>query len=225
MKLYDDPRSGNGYKVRLLLAHLALPYQYVFVDILQGETRTREFLAKNHNGRIPVLELDDGTRLPESNAILHFLSQGTHYWPNGLLEQSQVLQWMFFEQYSHEPNIATARFWLTVKGMEKTPFNMELLRQKQTAGNQALAVMNAHLQSHTFFVGEQYSIADIALYAYTHAAPEGGFELSAYPAVVAWLQRVRQQPGHIAANEQHAAAAGRVAGQTSAMDGRFGTMC
>ena len=119
MKLYDDPRSGNGYKVRLLLAHLALPYQYVFVDILRGETRTEEFLEKNLNGRIPVLELDDGTRLPESNAILYFLSQGTKYWPDDLLEQSQVLQWMFFEQYSHEPNIATARFWLAVKAWRK----------------------------------------------------------------------------------------------------------
>lgn len=204
MKLYDDPRSGNGYKVRLLLAHLSLPYQYVCVDILQGETRTTDFLEKNLNGRIPVLELDDGTHLPESNAILYFLSQGTKYWPDGLLEQSQVLQWMFFEQYSHEPNIATARFWLTVKGMEKTPFNMELLRQKQAAGNQALAVMNTHLQSRTFFVGERYSIADIALYAYTHEAHEGGFDLSTYPAVVAWLQRVRQQPGHVMAGEQHA---------------------
>lgn len=202
MKLYDDPRSGNGYKVRLLLAHLALPYQYVFVDILRGETRTEGFLEKNLNGRIPVLELDDGTRLPESNAILYFLSQGTKYWPDDLLEQSQVLQWMFFEQYSHEPNIATARFWLAVKGMEKTPFNMELLKQKQAAGNQALAVMNTHLQARTFFVGERYSIADIALYAYTHEAHEGGFDLSAYPAVVAWLQRVRQQPGHVTASER-----------------------
>lgn len=202
MKLYDDPRSGNGYKVRLLLAHLALPYQYVFVDILRGETRTEGFLEKNLNGRIPVLELDDGTRLPESNAILYFLSQGTKYWPDDLLEQSQVLQWMFFEQYSHEPNIATARFWLAVKGMEKTPFNMELLKQKQAAGNQALAVMNMHLQARTFFVGERYSIADIALYAYTHEAHEGGFDLSAYPAVVAWLQRVRQQPGHVTASER-----------------------
>jgi len=202
MKLYDDPRSGNGYKVRLLLAHLALPYQYVFVDILRGETRAKEFLEKNLNGRIPVLELDDGTRLPESNAILYFLSQGTKYWPDDVLEQSQALQWMFFEQYSHEPNIATARFWLTVKGMEKTPFNMELLKQKQAAGNQALAVMNTHLQARAFFVGERYSIADIALYAYTHEAHEGGFDLSAYPAVVAWLQRVRQQPGHVTTGER-----------------------
>jgi len=199
MKLYDDSRSGNGYKVRLLLAHLDLPYQHVPIDILKGETRTKEFLAKNLNGRIPVLELADGTRLPESNAILYFLSQGTKYWPDGALQQAQVLQWMFFEQYSHEPNIATARFWLKIKGMERTPFNLELLRQKQAAGNQALSVMDTHLQSRAFFVGERYSVADIALYAYTHEADEGGFELSAYPAVVSWLHRVREQPGHVTA--------------------------
>ncbi|MGA8262371.1 MAG: glutathione S-transferase family protein [Arenicellales bacterium] len=197
MKLYDDPRSGNGYKVRLLLAHLSLPYQYVPLDILRGETRTPEFLEKNLNGRIPVLELDDGSRLAESNAILYFLSQGTPYWPAKRFDQARVMQWLFFEQYSHEPNIATPRFWLTIKGLEKTPFNLELLAQKQSAGNQALAVMEKHLQSRHFFVGERYSIADIALYAYTHEAPEGGFDLSHYPAVVAWLERVNGQSGHV----------------------------
>jgi glutathione S-transferase len=197
MKLYDDPCSGNGYKVRLLLAQLGLPYEYVAIDILKGESRTFGFLAKNPNGRIPVLELDDGSCLPESNAILYFLSQGTPYWPSDRLEQAQVMQWMFFEQYSHEPNIATPRFWLAIKGLEKTPFNLELLAQKQKAGNAALAVMDGFLRSRRFFVAERYTIADIALYAYTHEAHEGGFDLALYPAVVAWLQRVRAQPGHV----------------------------
>lgn len=205
MKLYDDPMSGNGYKARLLLAHLSLPYQYIPIDILRGESRTKEFLQKNLNGRIPVLELDDGTHLPESNAILYFLSQGSAYWPVEPYAQAQVMQWLFFEQYSHEPNIATPRFWLKTKALEDTPFNRELLAQKQRAGNQALAVMNEHLASRTFFVGERYTIADIALYAYTHVAGEGGFDLSQYPAVVSWLQRVREQARHVTINQWVAA--------------------
>ncbi len=197
MKLYDDPMSGNGYKARLLLAHLSLPYQYVPIDILRGESRTEDFLKKNLNGRIPVLELDGGRFLPESNAILYFLSQGTTYWPSDIFAQAQVMQWLFFEQYSHEPNIATPRFWLKTKVLEDTPFNRELLALKQRAGNQALLVMDQHLASRLFFVGETYTIADIALYAYTHVADEGGFDLSQYPAVVSWLQRVREQSGHV----------------------------
>jgi glutathione S-transferase len=197
MKLYDDPMSGNGYKARLLLAHLQLSYQYYPIDILRGESRTAEFLQKNLNGRIPVLELEDGSYLPESNAILYYLAQGSDYWPEQVYAQAQVMQWLFFEQYSHEPNIATPRFWLKNKILEATPFNTELLAQKQRAGNQALAVMNEHLASRSFFVGEQYSIADIALYAYTHVASEGGFDLTHYPAVVAWLQRVCEQPRDI----------------------------
>ena len=205
MKLYDDPMSGNGYKARLLLAHLSLPYQYIPIDILRGESRTKEFLQKNLNGRIPVLELDDGSHLPESNAILYFLSQGTAYWPVELFAQAQVMQWLFFEQYSHEPNIATPRFWLKTKVLEDTQFNRDLLAQKQRAGNQALSVMNEHLASRSFFVGERYTIADIALYAYTHVAGEGGFDLSQYPAVVSWLQRAREQPRHVAINQWVAA--------------------
>ncbi|CUR45260.1 glutathione S-transferase family protein [Alloalcanivorax xenomutans] len=197
MILYDDPISGNGYKIRLLLALLGIPYQYVPVDILRGESRTPEFLARNPNGRIPVLQLDDGTFLPESNAALFYLSQGTDYWPGDKVEQAQVMQWLFFEQYSHEPNIATARFWLAIKGLEETPFNRQLLEQKHKAGNEALAVMDRHLSTRTFMVGERYSIADIALYAYTHEAHEGGFDLSLYPHVQAWLDRVCGQPGHV----------------------------
>ena len=201
MKLYDDPMSGNGYKARLLLAHLSLPYQYVPIDILRGESRTQDFLKKNLNGRIPVLELDDGRYLSESNAILFFLSQGTSYWPTDVFIQAQVMQWLFFEQYSHEPNIATPRFWLKTKVLEDTSFNQELLAQKQRAGNQALAVMNTHLATRAFFVSECYTIADIALYAYTHVADEGGFYLSKYPAVVSWLNRVRDQPRHVTINQ------------------------
>ncbi len=202
MKLYDDPMSGNGYKARLLLAHLSLPYQYIPIHILRGESRTQDFLKKNLNGRIPVLELDDGRYLPESNAILYFLAQGTSYWPADVFVQAQVMQWLFFEQYSHEPNIATPRFWLKTNILENTSFNQELLAQKQRAGNQALAVMNTHLATRAFFVGECYTIADIALYAYTHVADEGGFDLSQYPDVVSWLERVRDQPRHVTINQR-----------------------
>lgn len=197
MILYDDPISGNGYKIRLLLALLGISYQYVPVDILRGESRTPEFLAKNPNGRIPVLQLDDGTFLPESNAALFYLSQGTDYWPGDKVQQARVMQWLFFEQYSHEPNIATARFWLAIKGLEETPFNRKLLEQKHRGGNEALTVMDAHLRTRAFFVGEHYTIADIALYAYTHEAHEGGFDLSRYPHVRAWLDRVSAHPGHV----------------------------
>ncbi|MGQ0655057.1 MAG: glutathione S-transferase family protein [Betaproteobacteria bacterium] len=196
MKLYDDPRSGNGYKARLLLAHLGLAYRYLPVDILRGETRTTDVLAKNLHGRIPVLDLDDGTCLAESNAILYYLSQGSAYWPADRLEQAQVMQWMFFEQYSHEPNIATPRFWLVIKKLEMTPFNKELLAQKQKAGNQALGVMEQHLRTRGFFVGERSTIADIALYAYTHEAHEGGFDLAQYLSERLALARARPAAAH-----------------------------
>jgi glutathione S-transferase len=198
MKLYDYPASGNGYKARLILAHLGLTYEHVMVDILRGGTRTESFLARNPNGKIPVLEFDDGRVLPESNAILFFLSQGTPYWPGDRFEQADVLRWLFFEQYSHEPNLATARFWLTIKKIELTPFYRELLGQKQTLGRNALKVMEGHLRTRPFFVGGRYSIADMALYAYTHVAHEGGFAMEPYPAVQDWIERVRGQAGHVA---------------------------
>lgn len=201
MKLYDYPKSGNGYKVRLLLAHLAIPYKYIPVDILKGQTQTPEFLHKNLNGRIPVLELDDGTCLSESNAILYYLAQGSRYWPDSTLGQAQVMQWLFFEQYSHEPNIATPRFWLTIKQSEDTAFNKELLTQKQEQGRQALGVMEVHLKDRDYFVGGRYTIADIALYGYTHVAEEGGFNLADFPAVCDWLDRVRRQPDHVTMHE------------------------
>jgi glutathione S-transferase len=204
MRLYDYPPSGNGYKVRLLLALLARSYEYRPLDILAGETRTPQFLAMNPNGRIPLLELDDGTFLAESNAILYWLAQGTRLWPGTPLAQAQALQWMFFEQYSHEPNIATARFWITIKRLELTPTTEALLRQKQSLGDAALRVMEGHLMNRRFFVDDECSVADIALYAYTHVADEGGFDLGRYPAVLAWLGRVRSLPGYVGIDDWRA---------------------
>ncbi|OGI63992.1 MAG: glutathione S-transferase [Candidatus Muproteobacteria bacterium RBG_16_60_9] len=196
LTLYDNLSSGNGYKVRLTLHQLAIPYTRIELDIDKRETRTPRFLAKNPNGRIPTLELDDGSYLPESNAIIFYLADATALLPSDRLARAQVLQWMFFEQYSHEPNIATSRYWLT-HGIEITPERQTMLEAKKKAGQDALAVMEQHLQRQSFFVGERYSIADIALYAYTHVAEEGGFALAPYSAIRAWLARVAQQPRHI----------------------------
>ena len=201
MKLYDDPMSGNGYKARLLLALLAKNYDYIPIDILRGESRSDEFLQKNPNGRIPVLETESGDYLAESNAILYYLAKDTHFWPSDLFLQSQVMQWMFFEQYSHEPNIATPRFWLKCKLLGDNAFDKELLEKKQQSGRDALSVMEKHLSKRSFFVGEQYTIADIALYAYTHVAGEGGFDLSNYPNVCSWLERVAEHKNHITINQ------------------------
>ena len=195
MRLYDFLSSGNGYKVRLVLHQLGLPFTRIEVDIVRGETRTAQFLAKNPNGRIPLLELRDGTFLAESNAILFYLADGTPLLPADRLERAQVLQWMFFEQYSHEPNVATSRYWL--HHLELTPERRAALVDKQRLGHAALAVMEQHLATRTYFVGELYSIADVALFAYTHVADEGGFDLAPYPAVRAWLARVAREPGHV----------------------------
>jgi glutathione S-transferase len=195
MRLYDFLSSGNGYKVRLLLSQLAIPFERVEMNILEQATRTPEFLAKNPNGRIPVLELEDGTFLAESNAILFYLADGTSFLPSDRLERSRVLQWMFFEQYSHEPYVAVARAWLHLFGMDEE--RRRQLPQKQRLGYDALGVMEGHLAARAFFVGERYSIADIALFAYTHVADEGGFDLGRFPAVRAWLDRVRAEPRHI----------------------------
>ena len=194
LRLYDHLESGNGYKVRLLLHQLGVPFERVELDIVKGETRTPAFLAKNPNGRIPTLELEDGTFLPESNAILWYLAEGTPFLPEQRLARAQVLSWMFFEQYSHEPNIATLRFWTHQGWLEQ---RAALVPGKREAGAAALRVMEEHLAKHGFFVAELYTIADIALYAYTHVAEEGGFALAAYPAICAWLARVAAQPGHV----------------------------
>jgi glutathione S-transferase len=195
LKLYDYLDSGNGYKVRLLLAELEMPYQRIELDILHGATRTSEFLAKNPNGRIPTLELEDGIFLAESNAILWYLAEGTRYVPDGRLARAQVLQWMFFEQYSHEPYVATPRF--IVKHLPADSPRRAELPKRLEQGRAALAVMNGHLERRSFFVGDSYSIADIALYAYTHVAHEGGHDLSPYPAIHRWLARVAMQPGYV----------------------------
>jgi len=195
LRLYDFHDSGNGYKVRLLLAMLGIAYDYVEVDILAGETRTPAFLEKNPNGRIPVLEFDDGRCLAESDAILFHLAEGTPLLPADRFDRARVLQWLFFEQYSHEPHIAVCRFWL--KHLEMTEDRRAVLAEKQERGRAALEVMERHLEGRTFFVGDSCTIADIALYAYTHVAPEGGFDLAGFPGVCAWLERIRRQPGHV----------------------------
>jgi glutathione S-transferase len=194
LRLYDYLASGNGYKVRLLLHQLGIRFERVELDITKGATRTPEFLAKNPNGRIPTLELEDGSCLPESNAILWYLAEGTRFLPEDRLGRAQALSWMFFEQYSHEPNIATLRFWTHQGWLEQ---RAALVPGKREAGVAALGVMEGHLAQHSFFVAERYSIADIALYAYTHVAEEGGFALAGYPAIRAWLARVAAQPGHV----------------------------
>jgi glutathione S-transferase len=195
LKLYDYASSGNGYKVRLLLHQLGLPCERIELDIMAGQTRTPEFLARNPNGRIPCVELESGEHLWESNAILCYLAEGTELMPTDPLERARVLQWMFFEQYSHEPYIATSRF-LLMHG-EDTPERRAALAQRREPGYAALAVMERQLAGRAFFVGDGYSIADLALYAYTHVADEGGFELARFPALSAWLARVRKQPKHI----------------------------
>ena len=196
LRLYDYFDSGNGYKARLALAQLAIPYRLIAVDIEKGETRTAEFLAMNPNGRIPLLVLENDACLAESNAILCYLSEGTALMPEAALDRALVLQWLFFEQYSHEPNVATARYWL--RHGHLTPARAPLFAQKRLAGYAALALMEQHLARHDFLVAGRYSIADIALYAYTHVADQGGFDLGRFPAIGAWLERIRAQPGHIA---------------------------
>jgi glutathione S-transferase len=194
-RLYDFLPSGNGYKIRLLLTQLGISFERVEVDILKGESRTPKFLQKNLNGRIPTLEIEPGQCLAESNAILFYIAEGTPFLSNDRWERAQVLQWMFFEQYSHEPNIATSRFWL--QHVDLTEDRRKALEQKRELGYAALNVMEHHLSRQRFFVADRYSIADIALYAYTHVADEGGFELSRFPAIRSWLDRVRTQPKHI----------------------------
>ena len=195
LRLYDYLDSGNGYKVRLLLALLGRPFKLIELDIMKGETRAPAFLAKNPNGKIPVLETEAGRFLPESNAILWYLAEGTGYLPEDPWERAQVLRWMFFEQYSHEPTIAVARFWL--KHLEPADPRRARLAEKQDGGYGALDVMEGHLRARDSFVGGRLTIADLALYAYTHVAHEGGFDLGPYAAIKAWLARVAAQPGYV----------------------------
>jgi glutathione S-transferase len=193
--IYGDVNSGNCYKVKLLAEQLALPYTWVGIDTLKKETKSHEFLNKNPNGKIPLLETEDGRCLPESNAILHFLAEGSALLPTERFKHAQVLQWLFFEQYSHEPYIATARY--IVRYLRRPPELDAQLQTKMAPGYKALQVMESHLSNQLFFVGERYTIADIGLFAYTHVAEEGGFELTNFPAIRQWLERVRAQPSFI----------------------------
>jgi glutathione S-transferase len=192
--LYDSAVSGNCYKVRLLLAQLGLPYERCDVDVVDRSGR-RDLLGELNPGlRVPTLVLDDGRPLGESDAILMYLGEGTPYVPEDRYLRAQVLQWLFFEQYSHEPYIAVVRFWSTLAPSRPSDDEVEARRE---GGRAALAAMEGHLATRAFLVGEAYSVADIALYAYTHVAHEGGFDLTPYPAVRAWLGRVASQPGHV----------------------------
>jgi len=193
MLLYDSAVSGNCYKVRLLLAHLGLAYERVELDVVDRSNRPDVLGGLNPALRVPTLVLDDGRSLGESNAILWWLGEGTEYVPTEPFERAQVLQWQFFEQYDHEPNVAVARFWLTKRPGEADP---ERLDAWQAGGHRALAAMERQLEDSGFLVGERYSIADISLYAYTHVADESGIELEPYPAVRAWLERFASQPGY-----------------------------
>jgi glutathione S-transferase len=196
MKLYESViPSGNAYKVRLLMAQLELNCEISELDILATPSQTRlpDFLHKNPNGRIPVLELDDGTCLPESNAILFYLADGTEYLPTDRLSRARVLEWMFFEQYSHEPYIAVLKFWTYWGGLSK--LSGELQERCRERGQAALEVMARHLEGRSFFVTERYTIADISLFAYTQSAAAVGYAVPV--AVDAWLERVRQQPHYV----------------------------
>lgn len=196
MKLYAMTDSGNCYKVRLLLAKLGIPFEHVETSSRDGTTRRPEFLAKNPNGKVPLLELDDGRFLSESNAILLYLAGGTRFLPNDRYERALVHQWLFFEQYSHEPFIAVRRALLMYpeRAAQATP---ERLAATLEGGNRALGVMEQQLKSKPFLVDSAMTVADIALYAYTHDAHNGGFDLGAFPAVSAWLARVEGDPGHV----------------------------
>ena len=192
LMVYGDSRSGNCYKVQLVCAELDIDYQWQEVDILAGDTRTPQFLAMNANGRIPLLALPDGQYLPESNAILAYLADGSPLAGNDRLHRARILQWMFFEQYSHEPNIATSRFIIVYLG---TPAERQAeLVAKKPAGEAALGVMEQELQRTPYITGDEFTIADIALFAYTHVAPEGGFSLEPYPAIRAWIARILDRP-------------------------------
>jgi len=201
--LYSMQRSGNSYKVRLALARLGIPHKLVETDILKGESRTPEFLAKNPNGRVPLLEVAPGRYISESNAILWYVADGTALAPEDSVERAEALQWMFFEQHSLEPNIGAAYFWLAlIKGGRE--LQQHVLDDWMENGYRALGVMEMHLAKHAFFVDGRFSIADIALYAYTHLAELCDFDLTRYPAVRAWLARVAAEPGHVAMDWQPA---------------------
>ena len=189
--VYGTAASGNCHKVRMALDILRLPFEWRETDVMKAETHTREFLAMNPKGQVPVLVIDSKTFLPESNAILWYLGEGTQLVPSDRLQRARALQWMFFEQYNHEPSIAVARFIHRFLKQPDHPRLPDLMKR----GDEALAVMEGHLQQHRFFVGDALSVADLALFAYTHKAADGGYDLAKFPAVTAWVARCLQQPG------------------------------
>jgi len=194
-KLYGDSRSGNCYKIQLLCAEMDIEYDWEEVDILSGDTRTAEFLQMNPNGRIPLLELPDGKYLAESNAILCYLADGSEFFASDAWSRAITLQWMFFEQYSHEPYIATSRFIMQYLG---NPADKQIdLQQKRAGGISALNVMEQRLGEHDYVSGDAFNIADIALFAYTHVSSEGGFDLDDFPHIRSWIERIKSRPRHI----------------------------
>lgn len=195
MKIYGDKRSGNCYKLELLTSFLELQHEWIDVDILKGETRSAWFLEKSPNGKIPILELDDGRVLSESNAIMHYLAANSSLIPTSQFSFASLLQWQFFEQYSHEPYIAVARYINIYLGMPEE--RRAEFESKQAGGYRALAVMEAQLKNTPFLLGDMLSIADISLFAYTHVAHEGGFDLSAYPAIRNWISLIQSQKGFV----------------------------
>ncbi len=196
IKVYGDSRSGNCYKIQLLCAEIGIPFAWQEVDILAGESRTPQFLAMNPNGRVPLLALPGGTYLAESNAILCYLADGNALSGSGRFGRAQVLQWLFFEQYSHEPYIATSRFIIRYLG--SPPARQAELESKKKGGYAALGVMEKHLLNNAYMATEHFSIADIALFAYTHVADEGGFDLANYPAIRAWIRTIEHRPKFVA---------------------------
>lgn len=194
-KVYGDMLSGNCYKIKMLLTFLNIEHEWIHVDILNGETQTEKFKSINPNGKIPLLVIDDGQVLAESNAILNYFAEGTDYLPRSKFERACVLQWQFFEQYSHEPYIAVARYINKYLGLPSD--RMAEYESKQSGGHKALKVMEEHLTNKTYFVGNNISIADISLFAYTQVAHEGGFDLASYPNILAWIKRIQDLPDYI----------------------------
>ena len=193
-KLYNFQSSGNCYKIRLLMNQLGIEYESIEVNILQSESRTEEFLTINPNGRVPVLQVGE-KYLPESNAAIWYLAEGSKFIPTDRFERAQALQWMFFEQYSHEPYIATLRFWISI--LKDKQANLNQIEQRMPLGYAALNVMESHLKDRDFFAGNAYSVADIALYAYTHVAEEGEYDLSTYKHIKRWFSRIESQAAYI----------------------------
>lgn len=196
MKVYGDIRSGNCYKLKLVCALLGIEHDWIPVDLMRGETREQSFLELNPNSQIPVCVTDDGDVLTESNAILFYIAWDSRFWPTDRLAQTRVLEWQFFEQYTHEPTIAVARFIRVYQGMPAA--RRAEYEAKLKGGYRALELMNNHLQAHDFLVGGDCTIADLSLFAYTHVAPEGGFDLAPYTAILEWIDRIRALPGFVA---------------------------